>query len=121
MQIVETKNSVGPGNIVLIEVGTCTGSPNSFADLAGWEQVPKASRRKLSRKRVLTWFPMLRWMSIWPINSCCRSLWRAVECSRPRLNRHARTNMDVISTFLPVSFATREESGRIRVEVTSRA
>jgi hypothetical protein len=37
-----------------------------------------------------------------------------------RLNRHARTNMEVVSTFLPVRFDTCQESGRTRVKVISR-
>jgi RNA 3'-terminal phosphate cyclase (ATP) len=36
-----------------------------------------------------------------------------------KLNRHARTNMDVVSTFLPVRFEIREENGCARVEVVS--
>jgi RNA 3'-terminal phosphate cyclase (ATP) len=34
-----------------------------------------------------------------------------------KLNRHARTNMDVVSTFLPVRFETREENDCAKVEV----
>ena len=36
-----------------------------------------------------------------------------------KLNRHARTNMDVISNFLAVSFAACQEVGHTRIEVTS--
>jgi len=39
----------------------------------------------------------------------------------PKLNRHARTNMDVVSTFLPVRFEIHEESGRTRVDVIATA
>ena len=34
-----------------------------------------------------------------------------------KLNMHARTNMGVISRFLPVRFETREEGGLTRVSV----
>jgi RNA 3'-terminal phosphate cyclase (ATP) len=36
-----------------------------------------------------------------------------------KINMHARTNMAVISEFLPIRFDLREEEDRVRVDVVS--
>ena len=122
MEIIEAKNSVGPGNIVLIDVATSTGVAEQFcgfgrlaasAESVATEAVKEARSYLVSSAAVAE---HLADQLLLPFALAGGGVFTAT-----RLNRHARTNMDVISSFLPVNFATREESGRIRVEVTSRA
>jgi RNA 3'-terminal phosphate cyclase len=39
-----------------------------------------------------------------------------ISFTAPKINMHARTNMAVISAFLPIRFETREEEGVTRVD-----
>jgi RNA 3'-terminal phosphate cyclase (ATP) len=121
-EIVEARNSVGPGNIVLIDVATSTGVAAQFcgfgrlaasAESVATEAVKDARSYLVSSAAVAE---HLADQLLLPFALAGGGVFTAT-----RLNGHARTNMDVISSFLPVNFATREETGRIRVEVTSRA
>jgi len=118
MQVVETRNSVGPGNVVLIEVGTCTGMTELFcgfgrlgasAESVATEAVREA-RAYIASEAVVG--EHLADQFLLPFALAGGGVFTA-----SKLNRHARTNMDVVSTFLPVRFETREESGGTRVEV----
>jgi RNA 3'-terminal phosphate cyclase (ATP) len=121
MEIVEAKNSVGPGNIVLIDVATSAGVAEQFC---GFGRLG-ASAESVAREAVEEARAYL-------VSSAAAGEYLADQLLLPfalagagvftatRLNRHARTNMEVISSFLPVNFETREETGRIRVEVVSR-
>jgi RNA 3'-terminal phosphate cyclase (ATP) len=121
MEIIEAKNSVGPGNIVLIEVASTTGIVEQFcgfgrlgvsAESVATEAVKEARAYLVSSAAV---GEHLADQLLLPFALAGGGVF-TVE----KLNRHARTNMEVISSFLPVNFSTREETGRIRVEVTSR-
>jgi len=118
MQIVETRNSVGPGNVVLIEVGTSTGVTELFcgfgrlgasAEGVATEAVREARAYIASEAAVAE---HLADQLLLPFALAGGGVFTA-----SKLNCHARTNMDVVSAFLPVRFETREESGRTRVEV----
>ena len=41
------------------------------------------------------------------------------EFTATKLNRHALTNIEVVSSFLPVRFTTSQEAGCTRIRVTS--
>jgi RNA 3'-terminal phosphate cyclase (ATP) len=121
MEIVEAKNSVGPGNIVLIDVATSTGVAEQFcgfgrlgasAESVATEAVKEARAYLVSNAAV---GEHLADQLLLPFALAGGGVFTA-----EKLNRHARTNMEVISSFLPVNFATREEAARIRVEVMSR-
>jgi RNA 3'-terminal phosphate cyclase (ATP) len=121
MEIVEAKNSVGPGNIVLIELASSTGVAEQFCGFG---------RLGASAESVAT--EAVREARAYLVSSAAAGEHLADQLLLPfalagagaftatRLNRHARTNMEVISSFLPVKFVTCEETGRIRVEVASR-
>jgi RNA 3'-terminal phosphate cyclase (ATP) len=120
-EIVEAKNSVGPGNIVLIDVATSTGVAEQFcgfgrlaasAESVAREAVDEARAYLVSNAAV---GEHLADQLLLPFALAGGGMFTAT-----RLNRHARTNMEVISSFLPVNFVTSEEAGRIRVEVISR-
>ena len=119
-EIVETKNSVGPGNIVLIEMATSAGLSEMFCGFgrlgASAESVAaeaaKAARAYLASGAAIG--EHLADQLLLPF-----ALAGGGAFTAERLNRHARTNMDVISSFLPVTFATYQdqEAGGTRVEV----
>lgn len=117
-QTVETKHSVGPGNVVLIELGTSTGVTELFcgfgrlgasAESVATEAVKEARAYIASEAAV---GEHLADQLLLPFALASGGVFTA-----SKLNRHARTNVDVVSTFLPVRFEIREESGRTRVEV----
>jgi RNA 3'-terminal phosphate cyclase (ATP) len=119
MQIVETKNSVGPGNVVLIEIGTSTGMTELFcgfgrlgasAESVATEAV-KEGRAYIASEAAVG--EHLADQLLLPF-----ALAGGGAFTASKLNRHARTNIDVVSTFLPVRFETREESGYTKVEVS---
>ena len=119
MQTIETRNSVGPGNVVLIEVGTSTGMMELFcgfgrlgasAESVATEAVKEARTYIASEAAV---GEHLADQLLLPFALAGGGVFTA-----SKLNRHARTNMDVVSTFLPVRFEAREESGITKVEVS---
>ena len=76
MQIIETKNSVGPGNVVLIEMETPLRRRNCSADLAVWEQALRVlPRGRESARTYLASGAVAE--NIWPINFYCRLRWQA--------------------------------------------
>jgi RNA 3'-terminal phosphate cyclase (ATP) len=122
MEIVETKNSVGPGNIALIELATSAGITELFcgfgrlgasAESVAAEAVKEARAYMASEGAV---GEHLADQLLLPFALAGGGVFTA-----EKLNRHARTNMDVISSFLPVNFAIVQESRRARVEVATRA
>jgi RNA 3'-terminal phosphate cyclase (ATP) len=118
MQIVETRNSVGPGNVVLIQIGTSTGVAELFcgfgrlgasAESVATEAV-KEARAYIASEAADG--EHLADQLLLPFALAGGGLFTA-----SKLNQHARSNMDVVSTFLPVHFEIREEIGCTRVEV----
>jgi RNA 3'-terminal phosphate cyclase (ATP) len=121
MEVVEAKNSVGPGNVVLIELASSTGVAEQFcgfgrlgasAESVATEAVKEARAYLVSSAAA---GEHLADQLLLPFALAGGGMFTAT-----RLNRHARTNMQVISTFLTVKFVTCEETGRIRVEVAAR-
>jgi RNA 3'-terminal phosphate cyclase (ATP) len=120
MEIVETKNSVGPGNIALIELATSTGVTElfcGFGRLGASAESVAAEAVKEARAYMVSEAALGEHLAdqlLLPFALAGGGVFTA-----EKLNRHARTNMDVISTFLPVSFATCQEGRSTRIEVTS--
>jgi RNA 3'-terminal phosphate cyclase (ATP) len=119
MQTIETRNSVGPGNVVLIEVGTSTGMTELFcgfgrlgasAESVAMEAVKEARTYIASEAAVSE---HLADQLLLPF-----ALAGGGVLTASKLNRHARTNMDVVSTFLPVRFEVLAESGFTKVKVS---
>ena len=117
-QIVETKNSVGPGNIVLIEVGTSSGVTElfcGFGRLGASAESVATEAAKEARAYIMSESAVGEHLAdqlLLPFALAGGGVFTA-----SKLNRHARTNLDVVSSFLPVHFATCQEGGRTRVEV----
>src|SRR5204863_7403987 len=113
----ESRNSAGPGNIVMIEirsnevteifsafgqVGLSAEKVASIAarDARGYLVSRAAAGEHLTDQLLL------------PL-----ALAGAGSFTAEKLNLHARTNMKVIEQFLPVRFDTRQEEGFTHVEV----
>ena len=116
-EIVETKDSVGPGNIVLIELtshvaelfcgfGRIGASAESVASEAA-----EAARSYLASGAVAG--EHLADQLLLPF-----ALAGGGSFTAEKLNLHSRTNMEIIRCFLPVNFVTAEEAEHTRVEVT---
>jgi RNA 3'-terminal phosphate cyclase (ATP) len=118
MQIVETRNSVGPGNVVLIEVETSTGLKElfcGFGRLGASAESVATEAAKEARAYIASEAAVGEHLADQLLLPFAMAGGGSFTASK--LNRHARTNMDVVSTFLPVHFETREENGATRVEV----
>ena len=121
LEIVEARKSIGPGNIVSIEIGTSGGVTELFSGFgrlgASAESVAteaaKEARCYLASNAVAG--EHLADQLLLPFALANGGAFTAV-----RLNRHARTNMDVITSFLPVEFESAQEKGCVRVEVKRR-
>jgi RNA 3'-terminal phosphate cyclase (ATP) len=122
LEIMETKQSVGPGNIVLIEIGTSAGVTEVFcgfgrlgtaAERVATEAATEA-RRYLASNAVAG--EHLADQLLLPFALAGSGAFTALK-----LNRHARTNMEVIASFLPVEFETAQEIGCVRVEVKRKS
>lgn len=122
MEIIETKSSVGPGNIVLIEMVTSTGLTElfcGFGRLAASAESVATEAAKEARAYIVSDAAVAEHLAdqlLLPFALAAGGAFTAT-----RLNRHARTNMDVISAFLPVTFQTSQQPASTKVEVISRA
>jgi RNA 3'-terminal phosphate cyclase (ATP) len=113
----ESRNSAGPGNIVMIEIGSreVTEIFSAFGQVAlAAEKVASIAAREardylVSRAAV---GEHLTDQLLLPL-----ALAGSGSFTAQKINMHARTNMTVISEFLPVRFETRDEDGFTRVQV----
>ena len=117
VKVEETKNSVGPGNIVMIEIGSsvCTEVFSGFGQLGVSAehvatQVAHEARDYLVSKASAG--EHLADQLLLPI-----ALAGDGSFTAQKINQHARTNMGVIETFLPVCFELRDEEGITRVQL----
>ena len=120
-EIIATQNSAGPGNIVQISVASpaVTELFSGFGRLATSaeavaSEAARAARKYLACRAVAS--EHLTDQLLLPF-----ALAGGGTFSAERLNSHARTNMQVISTFLPIEFATTDQDGRTLVEIRPRA
>ena len=116
-EIIETKDSAGPGNVVLVELGSdsITEVFSGFGRLgASAEKVASeaagAARSYLASDAFAD--EHLADQLLLPLALAGQGSFTATK-----LSQHCRTNMDVIALFVPAVFAVEEEERRIRIEV----
>lgn len=116
-QIVETRNSVGPGNIVLIEL-TCSNVTEVFCGFGriGASAESVASEAADAVRSYLVSGAVagehLTDQLLLPF-----ALTGGGAFTAERLNLHSRTNMEIIRCFLPVDFVTTQEGNLVKLEV----
>jgi RNA 3'-terminal phosphate cyclase (ATP) len=116
-QILETRNSVGPGNIVLIEL---TGSNVSemfcgFGRIGASAESVASEAVDAARSYMVSGAVAGEHLAdqlLLPI-----ALAGGGAFTAEKLNLHSRTNMDIIRYFLAVEFVTNQEENFIRVDV----
>ena len=118
-QIVETKNSVGPGNIVLIELSSSNftevfcgfGRIGASAESVASEAVDAARSYLVSEAAA---GEHLTDQLLLPFALAGGGSFSAVT-----LNMHAKTNMEIIRKFLPIRFEVVEQEKRVCVSIRS--
>jgi RNA 3'-terminal phosphate cyclase (ATP) len=121
LEILETKDSPGPGNVVMIELGdgafteVFTGfgrlgaSAEKVASEAAGEALSYLASRAVADEHLAD-------QLLLPV-----ALAGAGTFTATKMSLHARTNIEVISLFLPVQFATRNCEDFVGVEVSARS
>jgi RNA 3'-terminal phosphate cyclase (ATP) len=116
-KIENTRNSPGPGNVVMVEIGTeevteifsafghIGVSAETVATIAAGEAREYLASRATAGEHLTD-------QLLLPL-----ALAGAGSFTAMKINTHARTNMKVISEFLPVRFETRDADGFTMVEV----
>ena len=117
MNVIETKNSIGPGNIVFVEV-VSTGLTEVFS---GFGKIGKSAESVASdacesaRSYLASGAAVGEHLAdqlLLPL-----ALAGGGSFTAEKLNLHARTNIDVIAKFLPAEFEAKQENECVRVEV----
>jgi RNA 3'-terminal phosphate cyclase (ATP) len=117
MNIIETRNSVGPGNIVFVEVAS-SGLTEVFS---GFGKIGKSAESVASdacesaRSYLASGAAVGEHLAdqlLLPL-----ALAGGGSFTAEKLNLHARTNIDVIAKFLPTEFEAKQESEGVRIEV----
>jgi RNA 3'-terminal phosphate cyclase (ATP) len=115
----ESRNSAGPGNIVMIEIGSSevTEIFSAFGQVAlAAEKVASIAARE-AREYLVSRAAVGEHLTdqlLLPLALAGKGSFTAQQ-----INMHARTNIAVISEFLPVRFDLREQEGLTRVDVAS--
>lgn len=116
-EIVETRNSPGPGNIVLIEIGTpCV--TDVFSGFGKREESAESvanSAARAARAYLASGAAIGKHLCdqlLLPF-----ALAGGGAFSTEKLNSHAQTNIGVIERFLPLKFEIAAEGERVRVDV----
>jgi RNA 3'-terminal phosphate cyclase (ATP) len=113
----ESRNAAGPGNIVMIEIGSSevTEIFSAFGQVGlSAEKVASIAARD-AREYLVSRAAAGEHLTdqlLLPL-----ALAGTGSFTAEKINMHARTNMKVISEFLPVRFETRAEDGFTRVQV----
>jgi len=117
MNIIETKNSIGPGNIVFVEI-VSTGLTEVFS---GFGKIGKSAESVASdacesaRSYLASGAAVGEHLAdqlLLPL-----ALAGSGSFTAEKLNLHARTNIDVIAKFLPAEFEVKQENEGVRIEV----
>jgi RNA 3'-terminal phosphate cyclase (ATP) len=117
--ILESRDSAGPGNIVMIEIGSSevTEIFSAFGQIAlAAEKVASIAARE-AREYLVSRAAVGEHLTdqiLLPLALAGNGSFTA-----QKINMHARTNMAVISEFLPVRFDLREEEGLTSVDLVS--
>jgi RNA 3'-terminal phosphate cyclase (ATP) len=116
----ESRNSAGPGNIVMIEIGSTevTEIFSAFGQVALAAEKVASIAARAAREYLVSRAAAGEHLTdqiLLPLALAGKGSFTA-----QKINMHARTNMAVISEFVPVRFDLREEEGFVRVDVASR-
>jgi len=119
-EIIETKDSAGPGNVVLIELGgdSITAVFSGFGRLgASAERVASEAAGAAQSYLASDAFAdeHLADQLLLPFALAGGGTFTATK-----LSQHCRTNMEVIAFFVPAHFAVEEKDRCIRIEVKKR-
>ena len=117
MEVIQTRDSAGPGNILLLEITSSEvtevfcgfGRLGASAESVAAEAVESARTYLASGAAVSE---HLADQLLLPF-----ALAGGGAFTAEKLNTHARTNMNVIKRFLPVDFAVTQEAAYLRVQV----
>jgi RNA 3'-terminal phosphate cyclase (ATP) len=116
-QIVETRNSIGPGNIVLIELT----SSNVVEIFCGFGRIGASAESVASEAADAARSYLVSGAAVGEHLTDQLLLPFALAgggaFSAEKLNLHSRTNMEIIRCFLPVDFVVTEVGEHTRVEV----
>jgi RNA 3'-terminal phosphate cyclase (ATP) len=117
MEIVETKNSAGPGNIVMLEIAT-----SSYADVFSGFGRLGASAESVATEAVNAARDYLVSGAVAGEHLADQlllpfALAGGGALTAEKLNSHARTNMEVIKRFLPVEFSITKIDVHTRVDI----
>jgi RNA 3'-terminal phosphate cyclase (ATP) len=119
-RVVHTTNSPGPGNIVLIEIASeqVTETVSSFGRLGVAsekvaEEAVREAREYLVSRAVAG--EHLTDQLLLPL-----ALAGGGSFTATKLSRHARTNQEVITKFLPIEFESEDAGDHVVVRLTSR-
>lgn len=119
-RIIDTKNSPGPGNVVMVEIEsdavteifTSFGEIGITAENVAREAVREA-REYLISDAVAG--EHLTDQLLLPFALAGEGKFTTSKC-----NQHAATNMEIIQSFLPVSFETAERNGYVEISIRMR-
>jgi RNA 3'-terminal phosphate cyclase (ATP) len=121
-ELVQTRDSVGPGNVIYVEIGTSTGLTQlfcGFGRLGASAEAVAAEAATAARSYLVSGAAVDEHLAdqlLLPF-----ALAGGGSFTAEKLNSHARTNMDVITRFLPVQFRTSQEGSATRVRVAATA
>jgi RNA 3'-terminal phosphate cyclase (ATP) len=120
-KIDQTRNSPGPGNVVMVEIESAevTEIFTAFGELGVSAEKVASTAAKQARDYLVSRAAAGEHLTdqlLLPM-ALAGTGWFAAQ----KINLHARTNMSVIAEFLPVRFETREEEGFTHVEVFKSA
>ncbi len=118
-EIVQTRESAGPGNIVMIEAGSeqVTEVFSAFGELGVAAEKVAATAAREAREYLVSRAVAGEHLTdqlLLPMALAGGGSFPALKISR-----HAQTNMEVIPRFLPVRFETAQEEGYVRVTVAA--
>lgn len=114
-----TRDSTGPGNVVMVEIGSagCTEIFTAFGQLGvSAEKVATVAARE-AREYLAS--PAIAGEHLADQLLLPLALAGAGSFTAVKLNLHAQTNMKVITQFLPVTFATTKGEGYIEVRTSA--
>jgi len=121
-ELVQTRDSVGPGNVIYVEIGTSSGLTQlfcGFGRLGASAEAVAAEAATAARSYLVSGAAVDEHLAdqlLLPF-----ALAGGGSFTAEKLNSHARTNMDVITRFLPVQFRTSQEGSATRVRVSAAA
>jgi RNA 3'-terminal phosphate cyclase (ATP) len=116
-EIIETKNSVGPGNIVLLELASSSAAEVfcGFGRIGANAETVASEAADAARSYLVSGAVAGEHLAdqlLLPF-----ALAGGGTFTAEKLNLHSRTNMDIIRSFLPVDFVTTQEGCLTRVEI----